>query len=318
MKKTILFLFALSVFAVSCKKDDPVKPTQDLNYISNTFKSIKIIHDNLKADAAQTPEQLLAMYNKDIKPNVAAQATADFEAWIPKIKENGNMEATEGQAGLLGTRFVNANGVEVAQLVKKGFIGAFQLNGYNLSMMKAVGAKDKAEREAALDKAVTFLLGEKSYLDKEPNAEGHYPVYDGNQFVHYMNKVGDMGTQIYAAIKAAYTKTEDKDAFNAALLDINTLVTKTVAMRGVHYLKHAAALQSGYDVEEAHEISEGFGFYYSLQFAYKGQGQFFVTAENAKAITEFNLWDTENTPAALEAKAREIATMFGFEYDDAK
>ncbi len=88
MKKTFLFLLALGMFAVSCKKEDkttPEKPkptTEDLTYISNTFKSIKIIHDNLKADAAQTPAQLLEMYKKDIKPNVAANTTADFEAWL--------------------------------------------------------------------------------------------------------------------------------------------------------------------------------------------------------------------------------------------
>ncbi len=324
MKKTILFLLALGMFAVSCKKDEeetPVKPnpqpSQDLTYISNTFKSIKIIHDNLKADAAQTPDQLLEMYKKDIKPNVAANTTADFEAWIPVIKENADMTASEGQSGLLGKRFLNAKGVEVSQLVKKGFIGAFQMNGYNYALMSGVGADTKEKREAALDKAVTFLLGEKSYLDKEPDADGNYPVYDGNQFVHYMNKVG-MGTPIYTAIKDAYAKVDNENAFKGALLSINALVTKTVAMRAVHYLKKAAELQGGFDEEVAHEISEGFGFCYSLQFAYVGHGSFYLTHEQAIAFTEYNLWDVENVPAALEAKGREIAEAFGFDYDDAK
>ncbi len=205
----------------------------------------------------------------------------------------------------------------MAQLVKKGFIGAFQLNGYNHAMMTGVGAGTKEKRAAALDKAVTFLLGEKSYLDKEPDADGNYPVYDGNQFVHYMNKVGN-GAQIYAAIKDTYTKTDDKTAFNSALLNINALVTKTVAMRAVHYLKEAAELQGGFDEEVAHEVSEGFGFCYSLQFAYIPHGQFYLTHEQAVAFTEYNLWDVENVPAALEAKAREIAEAFGFDYDDAK
>ncbi len=323
MKRVFLFLVAISIIAVSCKKEEtpkptPEEPTQDLTYISDVFKSIKTIHDNLGGDAVMPLEGMLAMYKKDIKPYVGNDAQADFEAWIPVIRE-GEQEASEGQAGKLGKRYINAKGVEVGQLVKKGLIGAFQLHGFNGAMMAAVRTSVKEERIAALDKAVTFLLGDKTYLDKTPDADGNYPVYDGNQFVHYMNKVGDMGDQIYAAIKDAYAKAGE-DTFTASLVKINVLVTKTVAIRGVHYLKHAAALQNGYDVEEAHELSEGLGFCYSLQFAYNSAqpGQFYMTSEQARAFTEYNLWDTEATPADIEMKAKEIAEMFDFNYDDAK
>ncbi len=317
MKKTILFLFVLSLFAVSCedKKDEP-EVKQDFSKIQSTFKALKVIHDNLKGDASKTPAQLLELYNKDIKPNVAKAASADFEKWIPKIKENGDKEAMAGVAGKLGKRYVNAKGIELAQLVKKGFIGAFQLNGFNFAMMSAVKSTEKAKRKAALDKAVTFLLGDVSYLDKE-KLDGKYPVYDGNQFVYYMNKVDGMGDKIYTAIKDAYNKTGSSD-FNTALLAINTLVTKTVAIRGVHYLKHAEKLQNGYDVEEAHELSEGLGFVYSLQFAYKGMGQFFLDAAQAQKFTTFDLWDKDKTPAEIEKEAKAIAKMFGFDYDTEK
>ncbi len=315
MKKTILFLFVLSLFAVSCDKEKE-EPKQDFSKIQNTFKALKVIHDNLKTGAEKTPAQLLDLYKKDIKPNVAKAASADFEKWIPKIKENGDKEAAQGMAGKLGKRYVNAKGIEVAQLVKKGFIGAFQLNGFNYAMMEAVKSVEPSKRKAALDKAVTYLLGDVSYLDKE-KVDGKYPVYDGNQFVYYMNKVGDMGDKIYTAIQDAYNKTGSSD-FNKALLTINALVTKTVAIRGVHYLKHAEDLQNGYDVEEAHELSEGLGFVYSLQFAYTGMGKFFLTPEKAQAFTTYDLWDKDKTPAEIETEAKAIAKMFNFDYADAK
>ncbi len=318
MRKIVSFLFVLSILTVACEKDkDPKTETQeDLSYISKTFKSIKVIHDNLGSGSEKTLAELLSMYKTDIKPNVAGSVSADFEAWIPKIRE-GEEEAEKGKAGKIGKRYVNEKGVEVAQLVKKGFIGAFQLNGFNLAMREAVTAVEKSKRKAALDKAVTFLLGDISYLDKS-KVDGKYPVYDGNQFVYYMNKVGDMGDQIYKAIKNAYSKTGDVASFKNALLEINKLVTKTVAIRGVHYLKHAAALQNGYDVEEAHELSEGLGFCYSLQFAYKGMGQFYMTKDSAKALTELDLWDKNVTPVKIEAKAKQIAGMFKFDYNGAK
>ncbi len=90
---------------------------------------------------------------------------ADLEKWdaeYDQIKDLTN-EAAEGVAGFMqrGSKKMplNKKGVETAQLIAKGLIGAFQLNGFNKSAMEGVGAKDVKGRREALNKAVTYLLG---------------------------------------------------------------------------------------------------------------------------------------------------------------
>ncbi len=327
MKKTFLFMFLLSlgVMFVSCEKDDdkPKDEENELAYISNTFEAIKVIHDNLGADAEKTPADLVKLYDEKIKDNIALTEQPVFANWIGHMKDNADQTAEAGKAGKLGKRFLNEKGIELPQMVKKGFIGSFQLNGFNKALREGVQAKTKEDRKKALDKGVAYLLGDVSYLEKAKDADGAYPVYPGSQFSHYMNKVStsekykNIGDDLYNVFKDAYTKTDDASAYSNTLLEINKLVVTIVAFRGVHYLTKGEELQGGFSEDAAHEVSEGLGFCYSLQFAYKPHGQYYLTKEQAEEFTTVDLWGA-GAPEFLDNKANEIADLFDFTVADAK
>ncbi len=337
MKKLLLAVLAAGVLAVSCSKDDKEenKPTPDpkpnkgadLTAISDVFKSINVIHSNLKEDAEKTPAQLLEVYNKDIKPFVAKQdkdettIQADFANWIEHMKDNADQTAEKGKAGKLGKRFLSAKGVETCQLVKKGLIGAFQMNGANYAIMKAVMGKDKEERIAGLDEAVTYILGDKAQLDKEKMEKN-----DGNELAKYILKVSGsekyngIADRIFNNLKEAYKKADEKPAFMQLMMDINKDISTAVAFRGVHYIvEYAEKLQAeGLKDKTAHELSEGLGLCYSLRFAYNAQNhKMMLTNEQAAGFTGMDLW-ADDAPAQLEAKAQAVADMFGFTLADAK
>ncbi len=321
-----MFLLSLGVMFVSCEKDkndDPKPEENELAYISNTFEAIKVIHDNLGADAEKTPADLVKLYDEKIKKNIASSEQALFAGWIEHMKDNADQTAEAGKAGKLGKRFLNEKGIELPQMVKKGFIGSFQLNGFNRALYEGIQATTKEDRKKALDKGVAYLLGSVEQLEKAKDADGKYPVYPGNQFTHYMNKVStsekykNIGDDLYAALKDAYTKTDDKAAYSNTLLEVNKFVVTIVGFRAVHYLTKGEELQGGFSEGAAHEISEGLGFCYSLQFAYKPHGQYYLTPAQAKEFTTVDLWGA-NAPEFLDNKANEIAGLFDFTVADAK
>ncbi len=324
MKKTILFALVLSFFFVSCQDDEKNEPTEntELKTISNTFKSIKEINDNLGVDG-KTGQELLELYNKNVKNQVAQSVQDQFANWLEHLKDNADQEAEKGKAGKMGkkSRLLNAKGVEVGQFIEQGFIGAFQLNGFtNALKVAAMSADTKEARKKELDKAVTYLLGDIAYLNKE-KVDGQYPEYEDNQFVHYMNKVSEkegiykgVADSIYATIKTAYTQTDNQNVFVGLMMKLNGYVTQTVGFRTVEKLKkYSKELEEEGKLKSkiAHELSEGLGFAYSLQFAYKGRGQFYITSAQAQEFVDIDLWDTQ-APEILNQKATEIEEMFSF------
>ncbi len=290
MKKSILLLFGLGVLLTSCSEDknDPsTKNTKENTTLEKVVEEFKFLGDEAKVE------------------NVSEKAMEDLKEWIAEYNAiDGDKIAKKGQGGRLGKRYVNAQGVETIQLIKKGLIGALQLNGFN-----KYGRTD-------LNKAVKFILGD--YNPAKPKTLNDFKA-EGNAFGKYMmvvaksTKFKDIDKKIYKAI-------EDKNS-----LELVKLVNTVVAVRGVHYMsKYADKIRSNFDGESVHELSEGLGFAYSLQFAYTGSHQppfFYLTSEQAKKFADVNLWDEAKDKSGnsfLDKQSKKIAEMFGFTVADAK
>ncbi len=299
MKKSILFLFALSLMVVSCHKKEKDEPTKKTT-LESIVKEFKFIDGVSTAD-------------------VSKSALADMNAWVTELNAiSKDAKAERGKAGKLGKRYVNTRGVETVQLIKKGLIGALQLSQFNNALMAgAMGAKTAEARKAAVDKAVKYLLGTKELKTRDEYKK------DGNAFGKYMisvagsEKYKDIDKKIVETIETAYANVDKKEEYTKALLDLNKYVVTVVAFRAVHYMaKYTPKVRENFDGESVHELSEGLGFAYSLQFAYKPHGQYHLSAEEAKKITEVNLWSEEGKKF-VEEQAEVIAKRLGFEVKDA-
>ncbi len=237
---------------------------------------------------------------------------SQFDAWAKKttMLETSKDEAKQGQEGFLPDgkkkRFVNANGVEVGQLVAKGMIGAYQLKGYNTQGRIAMQAQDAKARKVAFEKAVSYLLGDMNFK----KADGTYKTVadykkEGNSFGKYLavtsekkgGKYEGIANELYTAIEEGVNTTVAKGGqeFIQTLVKIGTIANKVVAFRGVHYLaKYGEEIRKdgGFTGGNVHELSEGLGFIYSLQFAYDY--------------------------AQLDKMAEKVAGLFGFTVAEAK
>ncbi len=313
MKRVILFLMGLSLLAVSCNDDDPKKPdepTKNPDYkvvtLDEIVKGFKFI------DGVSTKD-------------VAKDAMADLNAWVKELNEitKYNDAAEKGKAGKLGKRYVNAKGVETVQLIKKGLIGALQLNNFNHSLMGGVRAKDAATRKKAVDVAVKYLLGTAT-----PKTKDEFKA-EGNAFGKYMMSVSastkykGIDEMIYKAIENAYANVENGRAFQGYLMELNEYVTTVVAFRGVHYLAgYGEKIRENFDGENVHELSEGLGFAYSLRFAYNEYAyKYYLTPEEARKFAEVNLWEEAKDKSGnsfLDKESERIAKMFGFTVAEAK
>ncbi|MBS9774325.1 MAG: DUF4856 domain-containing protein [Tenacibaculum sp.] len=314
MKKIFLSIIAVSaLFFTSCSSDNDGPIDVKSTIIEEIIGAIKFVKD------------------ADIKSEVNKNAKKDLTDWAIEFEELKKLtdKAKKGKEGFLPDgekkRFLNAKGIEVEQLIKKGLIGAFQLNGFNNALMLGVQVKEAKERKEALDKAVSYILGD---YKGEPKSKDQFKA-EGNSFGKYMvsvsksTKYKDIDSKIYETIKVASKNTNEAKVYNAALLELNDYVTKVVAFRGVHYLaKYGEKIKekNGFTGHNVHELSEGLGFAYSLQFAYNGKTHgYYLTSEEAKEFSTVNLWDEAEGKTSVLAKGSEkIAKLFGFTVEEAK
>ncbi len=291
MKKLVISMLAVSALALtSCGEHD-----HDLDNVKKVNKEVERIVGQLN-DLKEANVDNLSPLGKGSK--------TDLTAWKKELADNEKLtnDAEEGKAGKMmrgeKTMYLSDKGVETDQLIKKGLIGAYQLNGFNGAIMKGIGATTAEARENALDEGVAYLLGDyskaKSKTKDEFNAEG-------NGFGKYMVGYPEIKEGIFTAIEEARANKDNKGKYTAAVVKLTDLANLVVAKRTVKYLgDYVQALRKPFNEEKKegltagniHEISEGLGFAYSLQYAYntKEHGKFYLTAEEAKKVTEVDLY----------------------------
>ncbi len=321
MKKYLYLILgvAMGFSFSSCDKENKTPKVDELVSVKDfKFDEASNQDDLNKITAA------IKAYSLDEVVEPAKTELAGFKAQAKVIDKE--VQAEKGKAGYImqgkdKKRLVNANGVEIEQVFKKGFIGAYQLNGLNNAMKAMLATQDKAVREAELNKAVVYLLGERKFNKTKKDFKN-----DGNSFGKYLMSVTEqdefkgIDQDLYKAFIKAYANLEKDEVLKEALATINKCATTVVAVRGVHYIySYTAKLRAKgmSDGEVVHELSEGLGFVYALQFASKfpKEGMYY-TAEEANAVANANLWDEatdKSGKSLLDNNSAKIAELFGFD-----
>jgi hypothetical protein len=276
----------------------------------------------------------------------AAAIKADFDGWLSSqvsdVFPNWNELAAVGVAGQIldggSVRYVNSWGLEYDQAIVKGLIGALTYdqiaNGY-LSLSVLDAGSNRADNDAGIvvdgepytnmehkwDEAFGYIFG--------GSTTPATPLLDlGND--QFMNKyLGRLeGDDDYAGIAAeteaalrrgrAAIVAGDYAARDAAASIVIENLKKVITVRSVFYLMQGKiGLETGQATfgTAFHDLSEGYGFIYSLRFFGDDDATsdgYLNTLRNASGN---GWWDID--PAVLETMAREIATANGLSLEEA-
>jgi hypothetical protein len=274
-----------------------------------------------------------------------ANATAiknDFDGWIANqvndVFPRWDDDASAGVAGQIqeagggSIRYINAQGLEYNQAINKGLIGALMtdqlLNNYLSPAVLDAGdnvvdnnagtldeGKNYTNMEHKWDEAFGYLYG----ADDATN-----PMLNQDSFLNkYLSRVeGDSDYQgialsLYNAFKLgrAAIVANDYVVRDEQADIIKNKISKMIAIRAIYYLEQGRIVRGAGDNGGAfHDLSEGFGFIYSLQFTRQADANapYFTKTEVDGFITQLmegnGFWDV--TDATLEAMSAEIANRF--------
>ena len=283
----------------------------------------------------------------------AASIKADFATWISaqvtEVFPNENEIAEPGKAGQIAdgtsTRYINAKGLEYDQAVNKGLIGGLMtdqaLNNYLGTAVLDAGDNRALNDAGTVEEGSTYTTMEHKWDEAYgylygTSADATNPnvtIGDDDSFLSkYIGRVeGDsdfegIAADIWDAFKMGraaivagnYTIRDEQAAI------IREKISTIIAIRSVYYLQQGKnGIVNGNMGGAFHDLSEGFGFIYSLQFtrqpntttAYFSKTEVDTFISDLMGDGENGLWDV--TPATLDAISNAIAVKFDFTIDQA-
>ena len=284
----------------------------------------------------------------------AASIKADFDLWIAEqvdfVFPNWDNIATAGNPGVVtfgsSSRRVNGKGLEYDQAINKGLIGALMvdqiLNNYLSSDVLDAGTnradndsgtlyvddngveKDYTLMEHKWDEAFGYLYGTDDATNPQLNADKFLNKYldrveNDVDFAGIANDIYTAFKRGRAAIVAKNYTVRDEQA-NI----IREKISMIIGIRAVYYLQGGKnALTTTPDDKPTlfHDLSEGYGFIYSLMFTRKPNSNdpYFTKTEVDGFIATLEagngFWDI--TVETLDTMSSTIAAKFDFTVDEA-
>lgn len=284
----------------------------------------------------------------------AAEIKNQFANWISaqvtEVAPAQNQLASPGIPGQIAdgtsTRYVNANGLEYNQIVNKGLIGALMvdqiLNNYLSPSVLDAGenmnqndlgiteeGKSYTTMEHKWDEAYGYLYGN-SANQADPNLsigsdDSFLNKYTGSvdadaDFTGIANDIFEAFKMGRAAIVAGDYQVRDEQA-----RIIRNKISEIIAVRAVFYLQQGKnAILNNNTGSAFHNLSEGYGFIYSLQFTRNpsSNNPHFSKSEVENFLSSLlndganGLWDIK--PETLEFLSEAIVTQFDFTLEMAR
>jgi hypothetical protein len=321
---------------------------------SKTEAQLDAMFDHQEGDADFSDANLNAS-SKNIRSKTAASAdlfssnTTDataiknqFDSWISEqvsdVFPYWSDDASAGSAGKIqeagggSTRYVNGKGLELNQAINKGLIGGLMadqmLNNYLGTAVLDAGTNTVDNDEKTLSDGKNYTTMEHKwdegfgYLYGADNQEN--PTLGADSFLNkYLARVeGDPDFQgiaatIYDAFKLGRAAIVNNDYLTRddQVDIIRENISKVIAIRAIYYLQQGKVNLGTDWASSFHDLSEGFGFVYSLQFTRKPgtNAAYFSTSEVngfISTLTSGNgFWDI--TADQLDTMSNTIADRFG-------
>ena len=273
---------------------------------------------------------------------------ADFEWFITEqmntVKPNRDQLAEAGVPGQIASgssvRYVDGKGLEMNQAFAKGLMGAL-LGDQMLNNYLATAVLDEADNRANNDAGITeegenyttmehkwdeaygYLYGDVSIPSEDPNSvlgeSGDRLLFN---YIAQVDADPDFAGIVESTFEAFKTGRAAIVAGDYDLRDeqadiIRENISTIFAVRAIHYLQGGKdQLANGNYAAAFHELSEGYGFIYSLRFSHNPEtGAPYLSPAQVDAIKSGLLdgngfWDV--TAEELDAYSEEIASAFDF------
>jgi hypothetical protein len=277
----------------------------------------------------------------------ATAIKAVFDSWIASqvndVYPNWLSNATAGNAGQIqelggSTRYVNGKGLELNQAFTKSLIGGLMtdqiLNNYIGSAVLDAGdnvgnnnndvldgSSNYTTMEHKWDEAFGYLYGLDSATAPALNTDNFLSKYlsrveGDSDFTGIAADVYDAFKLGRAAIVAKNYTVRDQQA------DIlREKISMIIGIRAVYYLQQGKATIGTDNGSAFHDLSEGYGFIYSLQFTRNPNtnAPYFTKTEVDSMISQLmtgnGFWDV--TAATLDSLSDTIAAKFAFTVTEA-
>ena len=344
---------AMAEELISALKD----PTRDQESLNTMFAHVEGDQDfsdpdmlELNASSKNVRSKTAASADYFSSNSTDANAIkANFDSWISSqvndVFPNWGNTASPGNAGLaqeLGgsIRYVNEKGLEYNQAFAKSLNGAFLAdqicNNYlSAAVLDAgdnvtnndndvlVDGKNYTTMEHKWDEAFGYLYG----AEEDETA----PVLEADSFLSkYLYKVEadsdftGIADDIYDAFKLGRAAIVAK---NYTVRDeqveiLREKISMIIGIRAVYYLQGGKSEIANGDLPSAfHDLSEGFGFIYSLQFTRNPMtdapyvSKSMVDGYINTLMEDNGFWDV--TPETLDQMSEDIAAEFGFTVEQA-
>ena len=262
--------------------------------------------------------------SKQLKDKTIETARTQFEGYFDAValaSTSAGAAATPGNAGLLTSAdnkkyLVNANGLELAQVIQKGLMGAVFYN----QIVDVYLSEDKIG--AAIDNT-TVTPGEGTKMEHHwDEAFGYFgapkdfPTNKDNLkfWANYSNQLdaalGSNSKLMDAFLKGrAAISAKDMEGKNAAVNTIRAEFERLVAASAIHEL-NAAKANFADQAKKSHYLSEAIGFAMSLQYK---KGRVLTAEQQTQLMNKLgtNLYNT--TVADIDAAINIISTAYGFD-----
>ncbi|WP_298777539.1 DUF4856 domain-containing protein [uncultured Polaribacter sp.] len=279
----------------------------------------------------------------------ATEIKAQFDTWIAAqvndVFPNWSVNASSGVAGVIqeagggSDRYVTAQGLELNQMINKSLIGALMvdqiLNNYLSTAVLDAGTnvadndsdtvvtdKTYTTMEHKWDEAFGYLYGNE--------ADVTAPALNTDSFLNkYLSRVeGDsdfsgIASDIYDAFKLGRAAIVAKDytTRDAQAEILKEKISEIIGIRAVYYLQQAKSTLGTDNASAFHDLSEGLGFVYSLQFTRQPNSDlpYFTKSEVDAFINTLlagnGFWDL--TDDTLDEISTTIAAKFNFTLEEA-
>lgn len=262
--------------------------------------------------------------NKQLKDKTNEIARAQFDAYFDAValaSNSAGAQATPGNAGLLTTAdnkkyLVDANGLELAQVIQKGLMGAVfynQVVDVYLSDDKIGAAVDNTTvtpgegtpMEHHWDEAFGYFGAPKDFPTNKENLKF---------WANYSNQLdavlGSNSMLMDAFLKGRTAiSAKDMEGKDAAASTIREEFERLVAASTIHEL-NAAKANFADQAKKSHYLSEAIGFAMSLQFK---KGRVLTAEQYTQVINKIgtNLYNT--TVNDINDAINIISTAYGFD-----
>ena len=331
----------LSMFRNEGPNGEDVAPfsNSDLNNETKSIKSkVAVSRDYYSSNTVESKR-----IKNDFETWIQAQVDEVYPAWNQLAQPGVPGQIADGSS----TRYVNAQGLEYNQMVNKSLIGALMLDQM-LNNYLSTSVLDEADNisnnnegivaegksyttmehkwdEAygylfgtAADKAnpVSTIGGDDSFLNKYLGR-----VEGDSDFAGIANTVFESFKSGRAAIVAADYDLRDDEAST-----LREKMSEVIGVRAVYYLEQAAfafPMTASNTGTIFHDLSEAYGFIYSLRFTRKpGSDQPYFTSQQCDDMLEDLLDDGPNglwdlNVETLQNLSTTIADEFDFSREEA-